>query len=344
MTQLHDDLELEVLRSINSDVSANPAALARVRTRTLGAPKPPPSWRPRWTKLAIVAVSALAVGVTAAVALPKTGSSAPASTTTGQQAPLTAGQFTSAAAEASLLRAPLRPNPGQYRKVTSTWEVVKGANVTGDQSYRQQSIQTTWVPANPDDTWVRTSETWLLPTDDASKKYLADHPAFKTHEVGPTERAKRGAFNAAAAGDETGDWGSPTTSFANQLPRDPDALLASAKEWNLGHGTKDDGADLLTTLTGMLVPEIDDPELRSAIFTAIGKVSGVEVNQAAHIGEQSGISLRGTSSENSANWGEVLFSADYQVLATEWHTTSIGTGEELVDRVTYRSEIVDSAP
>lgn len=350
MTQLDDDLDLEVLRSINADITADPDALARVRQHAVAA------WHPRrtvatWPKLIAVAVAALTVGVGVAMLVPRFQTPTPRPSTTTVAVP-TLAQFSAEAAQASLLRTPLKPGPGQYRKVTASLEVVKGANsqVPGTKSraeqvwLRQNTVITTWVPADPKDTWVRSSEEWLLPSDEVSKKYLADHPEFSTHWVTKPERAKAAAFPSIEPFNGKSDWGAPSLPFLDRLAKDPDALLASAKEWNRKHHIANDAQGLLGTLTSPLETFwVDDAELRAAIFTALGKVEGLTVTTDARIGGQRGIALR-AAGEGPGEWTEVLFDADdYHVLGDRWHVQTV-SGFEREEQTIYTSEVVDSAP
>lgn len=66
MTQL-DDLDLEVLRSINSDVTADPRTLADIRQQVL---TPKPSRRPGWLTLTAAGAALVAIGSATALALP----------------------------------------------------------------------------------------------------------------------------------------------------------------------------------------------------------------------------------------------------------------------------------
>lgn len=349
MNLTDDDLDLEVLRSINADISADPAALTRIREQ-LSAPTP--TRVIVWPKLLAVAVAVATVGAGAAFVTSELGtpSPSPAATATPRAA---VAQFAADAARVSLLRAPLAPGPGHYRKVTANYKVVKGVNVqtTGatsraDQAgFRQQSRRTMWVPSDPSGTWAIRAETWLVPVDAASAKYMASHPEMRPYRREPVERAKRGAFDSTAPYAGASDWGSPSKTFTDKLPHDPDALLASAKAWNHKHGIANDPENLLSTLTVPLTAVwVDDVELRAALFTAISKVDGLEINRKATVAGITGISLKGKSDAGHDSWGEVLFSADdYQVLATQWHVMP-ASGNELQEQVTYTSEIVNKAP
>lgn len=348
MNLTDDDLDLEVLRSINADITADPAALARIREQL---PAATPARVVRWPKLLAVAVAVATVGAGAAFVASELSAPvpSPASDTTRR----TVAQFSADAAQASLLRAPLAPGPGQYRKVTATFMVTKGANSqkTGATSradqvfFREQSIRTMWIPADPNDTWMCRTESWAEPADDVSAGYLAKHPELTAHHRGPVERAKRGAFSSTGPSEIGSDWGSPGKSFSDKLPHDPDALLASAKAWNREHDIDNNPENLLMTLTAPLTDVwVDDAELRAALFTAIGKIDGLEINHQASIAGRTGIALKGTSDAKHEVWSEVLFSADdYQVLATRWHGIPF-SGRERQEEITYTSEIVNKAP
>lgn len=348
MNLIDDDLDLEVLRSINADITADPAALARIREHL---PVATPARGVTWPKLLAVAVAVATVGAGAAFVTSEL--SAPVPSPVSDTTRRTVAQFSADAAQASLLRTPLKPGPGQYRKVTASYTVVAGANVekTGATSrvdqvaFRQQSTRTMWIPSDPNGTWVCSTESWMVPVDKASAKYLADHPELTAHQRGPIERAKRGAFSSTTPFGAASDWGSPGKSFSDKLPHDPDALLASAKAWNQKHGADNDPENLLMTLTAPLTAAwVDDAELRAALFTAIGKVDGLEINHKASIAGRTGILLKGKSKAGHDSWGGVLFSADdYQVLATQWNVMPV-SGDRRQDQVTYTTEIVNKAP
>ncbi len=344
MTQLEDDLDLEILRSINADVVADADALARVRTQIVTA-TPPRRAVTTWPKLAAVAVAALTVGVGVALMLPHFGTPAPAPSTTASAAP-TLAQFSTQAAQASLLRTPLEPGPSQYRKVVARDLSSGGQTFTvaangEDYRYRLRTTVITWVPGDPTRPWARTISTTLEPIDEAARRYQAKHRDTMGPTTGPVDHTSNGDFNVPAS---DGDWLNPSQAFLDQLPREPAQLLASARAWNTQHGFTNDAQTLLEALARPLSQTwIDDHDLRAALFTAIGQIEGVQLDDDATIGDQHGTALMGVSSRSGALRTEVLFDPnDYRLLA--WRFVNDREGTVKTAETTFTSVIVSSAP
>jgi hypothetical protein len=346
MTQLEDDLDLEILRSINTDVVADADALARIRTQLVSA-TPTRRTLTTWPKLVAVAVAALTVGVGVAMVVPKvTGPVAPSPTSSQ-----TVATFTAAAASANLWRAPLGPTAGQYRKVVAR-DIASGGRVIVvrddgtatpvDHPYRIHSTVTTWVPADPIRPWVRTISTTLEPLDDAARRYQAANP----DTMGPTTtepaRAVNGDFNASEPAEN--GWLNPSQEFLNTLPRDPARLLESARAWNTEHYITNDPQSVLEALARPLADNwVEDPELRAALFTAIGQIDGVQLTPDATIADQRGTQLTGLSQTSPGVRTEVLFDPnDYRLLA--WRFVTDQEGSLSTSETSFTSTIVDSAP
>ena len=364
MNTIDDDLDLEVLRSIRADVVADPHALVRLRAAIVDAERPVPSPQVRRgrARLLAVAVGVLAVGAAAALIVPRmviTPGSAGAPPTASASrsasvlptvggAPRTLAQFTSEAARAEAARPASGVLTSGYRKVTSVstttsgpggFITVDGRNVRVYLATR--TTTTTWVPADKSAKWVQKSESRVLPTDDASREYLKAHPDLEKPSRSGLDRARNGHFFI----DAKADWNEPDQVFIDSLPRDPAKLLARARAWNREFKLDDSPLNLLTILTIPLTDSwVEDPELRSALFTAIGKIKGIEVREGVVIGGRTGTALRGASTEDPSIWSEIVFDPNtYGVLGTHWHAHFAGAPERL-DETTYVSELVDSAP
>ncbi|PKQ31452.1 MAG: hypothetical protein CVT62_08675 [Actinobacteria bacterium HGW-Actinobacteria-2] len=345
MTQLEDDLDLEILRSINADVVADADALARVRK--LVAATPPRRTVSTWPKLVAVAVAALAVGVGVAMVVPRfTGPAAPSPTSSQ-----TVATFTAAAASANLLRTPLGPTAGQYRKVvardiSSGGQVVvirdDGTATPVDHPFRIHSTVTTWVPGDPTRLWVRTMSTTLEPVDDAARRYQKAHPDTMGTTTTEPVRAANGDFNAAEPAED--GWLNPSQEFLNTLPRDPAKLLESARAWNTAHYITNDPQSVLEVLARPLADNwIEDAELRAALFTAIGQIDGVQLTPDATIADQRGTLLTGLSQTIPELRTEVLFDpTDYRLLA--WRFVNDREGSVTTSETSFSSTVVDSAP
>lgn len=321
MNHPEDNTDLELLRSINAELTADPDALARVRAQLQPAT---PMAKPRrsWGRTLAAAAAALSVGIGGGVlvaSLVPGSDQAPTLSPQRPQTPTTAASFTSEAAAASLLKTPLKPGPKQYRKVVAaTTGPASGPVVSWSKdgkrapqvkdpmaTMRLHQVTTTWVPGDPKKDWVRVTQSWLEATDAAGKKYLKDKPRLGRKYTSEAERAKGGAFGKALDGP---GWNMPTQGFIDKLPRNPAKLLASATKRNDFYDLDKSPQNLLTMLTIPLQDTwVEDPTLRAAVFEAIGLIKGIELRQDARIGDQTGVSLLGRSNENDDNYSEVLF-------------------------------------
>jgi hypothetical protein len=304
-----------------------------------------------WPKLVAVAVAALTIGVGVALVVPKiTGLGQPAAPRpTPSQ---TVQTFTTAAASANLLRTTLGPTASQYRKVvaqdirsggqTLTVEVTRKDGRKTDYRYRLRNTITTWIPGDPTRKWVRTGSTVLEPIDDAARRYQEKHPDTM---AGPStsgpEYARNGDFDVPKASD---DWINPSQKFLDNLPRDPAKLLEAARAWNTKHDLPNDAQDVLEALAQPLTQtRVEDPELRAALFTAIGQIEGVQLSEDATIGDQHGTALTGVSSRNPALYTEVLFDPnDYRLIG--WRFVNDREGTVKTAETTFTSSIASSAP
>lgn len=362
MNTVDDDLDLDVLRSIRADMVVDAAVLARVRARLDATPLPRTAEHPLRGRIVAAAVGIVAVGAAATLLVPRTPAhqggavsyppasspAAPSGSASSTPAePRTVRQFTTAAATAIALSAPSDMLTTGYRKVTSVatndygpggYHKVNGTLV--QVRWLTQTTTTTWVPADPDTKWVQVTTGKLIPTDEAARNYLDSHPDIQTEWTSTPLRAKDGHFNS-----DTPDWNTPDRTFIDKLSRDPAKLLAQARAWNKRYRLDPSPQNLLTILTIPLTDTwIEDQELRSALFTAIGMVHGIELHPDVTIGNRTGTALRGASLEDPELWSEVIFDPDtYRLVGSHFHQARKGAQDRL-DETLWSSELVATAP
>lgn len=359
MNELDDHIDLDLLRSIHADLTADPLALARVRA-SLVADRRLAHRRRRALWIGVAAALAVVTSVSGgllltrpdgsqgapSVATPTTPATPerpapPASAPVGE--PVTLAAFTVKAA-ATVANDSL-PTPGQYRKVSSrgSFGTCQSMAKTADGTlleFRSWSLVTLYVPGDPAARWVRVVESWSEPCDEAARAYAVQRPRLTRHHVSEPERARQGDF--AGGSPEGPNWNDPTQDFIDALPAEPAELLASARAWNRSYHLADDPLNLLTMLTIPLQESwIADGDLRAALFQAIGRVEGITVRRDVAVGERTGTALRGISSENPAIWREVVFDPDtFQVIGTRFHTAS----PDRLNETSVTSKIVSAAP
>lgn len=348
---IEDDTELELLRAIRAEVDADPGALARVRTLLLASvPETVP--KRQWGRPVAVGAAVLALGIGGALIVPPlaggTAQPASAGSTATIETTSEAIEFADAAAKAVLLAAPLQPPPGKFLKVVShevdetasMIDIGSKGEILADYPMRGRTTISTYVPANPMAEWVRVTHDTFEPLTAPGRKFLAAHPE-EDQDYRHVERAQFGAF-AEAPDQVAGDhWKSPTKDFLDMLPRDPDDLLdvVKAPTWAF---------DPLVQLTSLARPLgvswLEDAKLRAAIYGAIGRIEGVEVETNVTLGEVTGTALRAASVLEPEEYAEAVFDpVDYHLVGFREYRVHQGV-EVVTKQTTYSSVVVDEAP
>lgn len=327
MNHTDDDLDLEVLRSIKSEVTADPEALARVRERVLTSPRPS---RRRWVPLAVAGAAVVAIGVASALVLPHTSRPAPIVTTSSSQPGV--AEFAAQAARATALSA-TKPSGTQWVKITLINEWTNYTNAVNDKvtntdhpHTRTRITETIYVPSSNSKRWVRVMSSRDIPLSADAVKMCAHSSCSAT--IKP-QRALHGEFPDPKF--DTTDWQPPRTALAG-LKADPTALMAKARSELPAQLRDSPSAQLGWFADKMGTTWIADAPLRAAMFTAIGTIDGIQLQPKTTINGQTGTAL-------SAGCYQVIFDPnDYRLLG--WRII----GGENTTQTLYLSEVVSSAP
>lgn len=271
--QVWSDDELDrALDSFRSDVRVNPEARGLARDRliaeTRGLPATPPTavrQRPvrRWLA-ATVLVGALVSGGVALQATSSGGASAQAHELLERSAALvvTTGD------------APVKPGQYRYLEARASAEPRGRTRAGTEVVIRQTEVRQLWIPANPDDEWLRTNTMdaeLLVGTMAEAREIGLGPPAEPMVE---SERARRGEF--AGTAGSGGSWQVPTAAFIAGLSRDPDQLYDRLREdipFHFGRGDR----KVITYAADLLRTTYVPPDLRAALFRALTNVSGLVV-------------------------------------------------------------------
>lgn len=334
MTQLDDDLDLEVLRSINSEVSADPQTLADIRQRVL---TPQPSRRPGWPTLAAAGVALVAIGSAAALVLPHLGAPVATPSVIASEQPSVA-QFTADAARAITLSAS-KPQDNQWVKITLVNEWIGYTNAVGDKVTKtdhphtiHRITETVYVPPSNSKRWVRVVDWRDIPLSADATKMCATGGC---HARSKPQRARHGNFPVSEY-DET-SWEPPRIALAG-LTADPTALLAKARS-ELPAPIRNDPSQQLAWFAGKMGNTwVADAELRAAMFTAIGAIDGVRLQTGVTIKGHTGTALAAASTHSDNVYQLVFDPKDYRLIG--WRITGDGAPTEAL----YESELVSSAP
>lgn len=336
MNQIEDQTDLDVLRSINSEIKVDPAAVEGVWTR-LQLAEPAQLPRRPWRRLIPAAVAAIAVGAAAGLIVPRF--IYPTAPQTPEPASVSTAQFVTEAARATLLNA-TKPSASQWVRLTLIAESISYTNVIhGKITNRQQPwtrtqvVDTVYVPGNPKLDWIRVQDTYNEPLSaDARKVYST---AASRHFRSKPERAANGAFKGPV---ETTCWKVPGIYLAG-LPSDPTKLLAKAKADLPSQVSEDSAAQLSWFADRLGNTWIADPELRAAMFEAIGQINGIQLTEDVPANGQTGTALRATSTVEPGAGVEVVFDpTDYRVISLSYFSKTEKT------LTTYQTRIVNSAP
>ncbi|MFJ4208123.1 CU044_5270 family protein [Paenarthrobacter sp. NPDC089675] len=347
-----DDLQL--LREMRSDVgSAPPAALARGRKSLMSrishsSPKEAqPTLRPirlRRRLLFASAAAALIAGGVVVADVVRPG--APGATADAAEVLNNAAAVTIRTTDPVLA-------PGQYLKIETKELTASGAQTSdGDQvNWQETTGGQVYIPANRDEEWVWHREP-RVPVESASAKAKAlaaemaatmqRMPEGQPPVVGIV-RAKGGAFY---GNDPVAIIGTPLKD-ANELPKDPRALLDVIYERTKGAG-KNPGSEAFVTIADGLRTGVVPAGLRAALYKAAALIPGVTLSdRRATIDGRTGTAI-GIPSPDGAERTEIIIDpesglviGEQSVLLKDYPGSPAGT---VVGWTSVRTSVVDSAP
>ena len=347
--------EIALLRRVRADVPApSPAALADARhrldlaaARATDGPRAsahPSRRRGRIGIAATAAVAAVGAGVLVLGPWP------------GAQQPATAAEVLRDASSVSRRVPDTVTRPGQFVRV-QTREVSLGY-VTGDSTgeageggdgvlgaYVTRLVQTTWVPHERGDTWVR--EAYSTRPDSfyggpvVRRAAARDFAVSATADDPVTERAAGGLFGNGELG------GGPSPGSPDQLdglPRDPSALLARLADGPGGSSSRSE--EVMSQVSAFLRTGVVPHDLRAAMYDALALLPDVVVtdDQAALDGRRGtaiGVRIGDVLHEVviDPESGEYLGQRDTQL--DREGAVPAGT---VVDSTAVRVSVVDAAP
>ncbi len=168
---------------------------------------------------------------------------------------------------------------GHYRyTVTDAWYLT----TSPDYSYRQQSRQQVWMPADWHDTWLeRRSSTgareWIHGSEPAA--VAAGLAKDDTPSVEPDYRGScAGYFTNVCTG--AGSWQAPTQEWIAGLPKDPTGMYTRLSGDSEGHGQSQE-SEMLVQATDALRTGLLPAGVRATLYRAMAKINGVAISDNA---------------------------------------------------------------
>lgn len=206
---------------------------------------------------------------------PTTGGSAAASAS--PSAPVSAGARLDRLADRTATVPNPVARPGQYLYVDWTIDEI----ITGSGPATQQTTQErTWIPADPNGTWRRTTITGTGRSGDTETARCGDFVAVETNA--PIDCARTGTKQV-------------TPAVLAGMPRDPAKLLAWLRARNSDQGPRAAMPVAAAYLESGIVP----PDLRAAIYRAVALQPGLTVTDGVTAGGHRGVGFGWPASAGS---------------------------------------------
>ena len=273
-----DELDA-ALAALESEVDTKDEALARSRADLMaaaGAPASIPAHRARrhWAWWSAAAATVLAI--VGGLVFLQTGNQPVASAA--------ARELNSAADKIGGADEPV--GAGQYRYVaTHAWYLQTGVP-SGDKefSYFEEHLIETWVPADWRQEWLQRETVtgkrqWVDGSEAEARTAGLRPPPRRTSE----NRARCGGFSAAIEGIDPctpGSWDQVTVGFMDSLPRDPQQLYDTLRDFEAReHGDGDRGYRMLSHAAELLHTGLARADLRAVLYRMLGMVPGLRITE-----------------------------------------------------------------